>query len=419
MHCTRAMWIPLASALWLASCAAPGGTDVADGGGPPGDGSDTGLVDGGPPDPAKDDGGALDAGATDGGAQDGGQPDAGAARITWLDGGVWSHDDGTTRAYGALRRPAGTAPPYAAVIMSHGTGGSAENVLVGPIADALADAGYVLVSADYTHCNPAGHRHPVDAWLTGAGAFGASTVNLDRMSATIAVLESLGDVDPAQLYAYGFSRGAYVTIRFTGTRPGRLRAGAFASGGYDDDNDRLMTTADKHAMVTPLAMFQGSVDGTTTAQRSWDLKLDLDRRGVPNERYLYEGLGHGDMVRTAVGVPGAIARWFASFSTSAAPEGADRFRVTAPAQGARPLLGQAMSLAVDAAATPGLASVEYAVWTPAVSTPTPVGVGAAPSFSGSWTPQAVGPHLVLATARLTGLDAGVLLSPTAVSVEVE
>ena len=202
-----------------------------------------------------------------------------------LTGESWVYDpgDGGAEIRGILTMPSGNGPAPA-VLISHGKGGSAFGFSL-PKARVFSGWGMVGIGPDYTHAG------------TGATTEeeGYSAENSRRANACLTILNSLEEVDPRRIAAYGNSMGAYLTAGLCGETGSPIRAAAITAGGASGtSNLQLASPAvqEVQGIAAPFLMLHGTADTTVPPQQSATLKGVLDSNGIPNRRVLFEGVGH-------------------------------------------------------------------------------------------------------------------------------
>jgi dienelactone hydrolase len=198
-----------------------------------------------------------------------------------LDGEKWTWKDADRSFSGILLKPAGDGP-FPAVLISHGLGGSAEG-FGRPKAKEMASWGLVCIAPDYTHAGRGGDR----------ATFGASEENLKRAQICLDQLAKLPYVDKARLAAYGNSMGGFLTIGLAAREPERLKAAMITAGGVAPrDGAPAPSEATASKIKVPFLILHGSTDTTVRPEQSARLKELLDAAKTPNERHVWDGVGH-------------------------------------------------------------------------------------------------------------------------------
>jgi dienelactone hydrolase len=249
-----------------------------------------------------------------------------------LDGTRWTYRDGRTTMEGILMKPEGEGP-FPALLVSHGRGGNAQGF--GTVkAREFVKMGFVCIAPTYTHAGPdpaarAGTRGeaPERKGRAAAGGKsgalpagapgspdgpGASDENLRRAARCLDILASLPYVDAGRLAAYGNSMGAFVTVGLSAQQPSRLKAAAITAGGVWGRAGSAAEAQARAARV-PLCILHGSSDTTVPPESSARLKALLDANNVPNERHVFEGIGHNLHQQKADEVNRHIRAWFTRF----------------------------------------------------------------------------------------------------------
>lgn len=204
------------------------------------------------------------------------------------------------------------APPSAAVVVSHGFGGSHEEMV--PVASALVEAGFSVLVYDLRGCGRSG----------GRATYGAREV--EDLSAAVDVLAARPDVDPERIGALGFSMGAATTV-MTAARDRRIKAVASDSGWADVFHwlrpSRLgrwkLRLEELRAGISldslrpervvaqlaprPLLLVHGTADDVVPCSDATSL---FAAARDPKELWLLDGVTHGETITLAA--PGYAAR---------------------------------------------------------------------------------------------------------------
>jgi dipeptidyl aminopeptidase/acylaminoacyl peptidase len=257
-----------------------------------------------------------------------------------LEGTKWTYNDGQLSMEGILIKPDGDGP-FPAILVSHGRGGNAAGF--GAMkASEFVKWGFVCIAPNYTHAGPIGGANAKEAGgrgPRGPGAGqgqkkggdgqnaaaasgkapggtesnptgpGASDENLRRASKCLDILERFPYVDAKRLAAYGNSMGAFVTVGLSAREANRLKAAAITAGGISSRGGAPAESAGSAARV-PLCILHGGSDTTVPPESSVRLKEMLDRNNVPNERHIFEGVGHNLHQEKADEVFRLIKAWF-------------------------------------------------------------------------------------------------------------
>lgn len=237
-----------------------------------------------------------------------------------LDGDRFTYRSGDLEFDGILVKPSGKGP-FPAVLISHGLGGSAES-FGRQKAREMVGWGYVCIAPNYTHQRSAVGRPSATPGLRGNNNFGASEENLNRAVACLDILKSLPEVDADKIFAYGHSMGGFVTIGLAAREPQRLAAAAISGSGIAPRSGFAAPSNDAAEKIrTPLIMFHGSDDTTVRPDQSSALKEVLDRNQVPNERNVYDGVGHPVDQQRSTEMYAKIKAWFARHGESQSARG--------------------------------------------------------------------------------------------------
>jgi dienelactone hydrolase len=189
---------------------------------------------------------------------------------------------------GVLLKPAG-AGPFPAVILSHGSEGSAE-FFASLIAPTMVHWGLVCMAVNYTHATGVPIGAPGDASQPGA-----SSANVLRAHMTYELLRRLGYVDMTRIALHGHSMGAYVDVALAGAYPTDFRVASHDGGGVRPQviiAGPAPTIAQALPIHTPVQIHHGELD--TTVPLSYDQRLDslLTATGVEHALYTYPNEDH-------------------------------------------------------------------------------------------------------------------------------
>ena len=192
---------------------------------------------------------------------------------------------------GILIKPEGRGP-FPGIVLSHGLGGNSQGIARSRGQD-LVRWGFACIATDYTHAGKGDGRRRNIAGVDFSQA-GARPENIRRALACVEILRQQKDVDSHRIAAYGHSMGAFVTIALAAATD-RLAAAAITSGGVMTPQYRAgsaPTTNVAKQVRVPFLILQGAVDNTVPPESSELFKQVLDENKVPNERHVFEGVGH-------------------------------------------------------------------------------------------------------------------------------
>jgi dienelactone hydrolase len=215
---------------------------------------------------------------------------------------------------GILYKPPGPGP-FPAVILSHGSDGSAE-FLGATLAPTMVQWGLVCIGTNYTHSTgvPIGSPGSVSEP-------GASQANLLRAHMTYELLARLGYVDMSRVAAHGHSMGAYVNAALLGAFPNDFRAASATGGGVRPSlivRGPAPSPGQAQTIRTPYQFHHGDAD--TVVPLSYDQRFDslLGANGVDHQFYVYPGADHL-AVRASPVVLQRIHEWYAAHGMFSAP----------------------------------------------------------------------------------------------------
>lgn len=219
-----------------------------------------------------------------------------------LEGDRWTCLADGTPLSGILIKPSGKGP-FPAILINHGLGSNAEQF--GRMkAREFVQWGMVCIATDLTHARP----------QPGAdrSQFGASSENIRRAKACLAILRSLPEVDAKRLCVYGNSMGAFLTVGLAAEVPDQIAAAAISAGGVITQTGFPSPTVEAARKIrTPFIILHGDQDTTVLPENSVRLKEVLDQQKVPNERHAFPGIGHNLHGEKADEVYRLIKAWFA------------------------------------------------------------------------------------------------------------
>ncbi len=246
-----------------------------------------------------------------------------------LNGEQWTCSADGKPLTGVLLRPEGRGP-FPAIILSHGLGGSAQGIALSKGRE-LVKWGFVCIATDYTHAGQGGWRGGGDASRQRPGLAGgpdgvrrgvtevdfsqagARPENIRRALACLEILCQQKDVEVRHIAAYGHSMGAFVTMALAAAAADRLAAAAITSGGVKiaaGSTAAAPTTNVAGVVRVPFLILQGAQDKTVPPESSALFKQVLDQNKVPNERHVFEGVGHNVPTERAAEVNRLMREWF-------------------------------------------------------------------------------------------------------------
>ncbi len=134
--------------------------------------------------------------------------------------------------------PKDTSKPLAVVFLFHGYGDSASNFRnFGPSPDADPDFPFVLITPDDTGLQPFSTPQGLD-WALFSGKAADENLEGAFFEEAVGCLGATSTVDPARIYAMGFSAGAILTNMLTSRYQGKLAATLAFSGAWFSDPEQ-------------------------------------------------------------------------------------------------------------------------------------------------------------------------------------
>jgi dipeptidyl aminopeptidase/acylaminoacyl peptidase len=197
----------------------------------------------------------------------------------------WSYNpgDGGGVITGILSKPS-TNGPLPAILISHGKGGSAIGFAL-PKAREMTNWGAACIGPDYTHISNT-NAPENEGWCPE---------NSRRARACLTILKSLGYVDTNRIAAYGNSMGAFLTAGLCGAISNQIKVAAITAGGTSGTSDTdyaAPATQEVTEITAPFLMLHGATDTTVPPAQSATLQAILTSNGVPNDRIIFDGIGH-------------------------------------------------------------------------------------------------------------------------------
>jgi dienelactone hydrolase len=214
---------------------------------------------------------------------------------------------------GVLLRPESNGS-FPAVILSHGLGGNAQMIAVARGRE-MVKWGMICIATDYTHAGKSGGGRAGRGEVVFSTA-GARPENIRRALACLEILRQQNDVDPRRIAAYGHSMGAFVTIALTAAASDKIAAAAITAGGVVTDQYRAASAPPTQMAAqvrVPFLILQGATDTTVTPESSERFKQVLDGNKVPNERHVFEGVGHNLPGERTAEVNRLMREWFTRY----------------------------------------------------------------------------------------------------------
>ena len=227
-------------------------------------------------------------------------------------GAKWTYSETGSIHYqleGVLYKPAGSGP-FPAVLISHGTGGSALSYS-SSIAKKIVSWGYVCIAVNYTHASSSVPCGAPGSCIEADGEWGASGNNLLRAMKTREILISMAYVDSTRLAATGHSRGAFVTTYIAGNYPNSFNAFAHTAGGVNTGAEPSAATASR--ITRPYLIQHGDADNVVPIERDYTLRDLLNARSVTNTMYVYTGYTHAQISNDSMMLV-RMKQWFDQYA---------------------------------------------------------------------------------------------------------
>jgi dienelactone hydrolase len=234
-----------------------------------------------------------------------------------LNGEHWTCTSDGKPFSGVLLKPEGKGP-FPGIVLSHGLGGNAQGIALNKGRE-MVKWGFACIATDYTHAGKgADGRASAREALAGVdfSQAGARPENIRRALACLEILRQQKEVDPRRIAAYGHSMGAFVTIALAAAASDKLAAAAITSGGVIAPEYRAASapTTNLAAQVrVPFLILQGAQDKTVPPASSEVFKHVLDRNNVPNQRRVFDGVGHNVPTEQADEVNRLMREWFTKY----------------------------------------------------------------------------------------------------------
>ena len=224
----------------------------------------------------------------------------------------------STTLQGIVVKPPGSGP-FAAVVVSHGGGGTAAGFGMTKAQQWFGPSGYLVIAPEYTHAGST-------ATCSAAGDCAGSPENVKRATRSLDILESsqlaqtIGPVVRTdRLFLYGNSMGAGVTLETAEAVGCRVTAAAITAGGLLP-NLAPSGEAGLARVESPLIHLHGRLDTTVSPSSAEALSAGLARYDrvhqlvwFPNARHEV----HSDPATTTV-CRDFIRAWFDTYREDAA-----------------------------------------------------------------------------------------------------
>lgn len=171
-----------------------------------------------------------------------------------------------------------------AVVMIHENRGLNEHIKM--MADTLASEGYVVLAVDLFNGQVASNQE--DAGLLSGNVRENPTEALANLRTAVRYLASLENVNASQISSLGWCFGGQQSLQLAlNTEPEYPLASTVIYYG------RLVTDPEVLSKITwPVLGIFGDQDDSISVENVTNFKAALDSIGVPNEIYIYEGVGH-------------------------------------------------------------------------------------------------------------------------------
>ena len=178
--------------------------------------------------------------------------------------------------------PVGSKLP--AVVMIHENRGLNEHIKM--MADTLAKEGYVVLAVDLFNGQVASNQE--DAGQLSGAVRENPTEAIANLRAAVRFLASLDNVNASQISSLGWCFGGQQSLQLAlNTEPKYpLSSTIIYYGGLVSDPDELSK------IKWPVLGIFGDQDDSIPVVNVTNFKATLDSIGIPNEIYVYEGVGH-------------------------------------------------------------------------------------------------------------------------------
>lgn len=177
-----------------------------------------------------------------------------------------------------------TSNKLPAVVMIHENRGLNEHIKM--MADTLANEGYVVLAVDLFNGQVASNQE--DAGLLSGTVRENPTEALANLRTALRYLASLENVNASQISSLGWCFGGQQSLQLAlNTEPEYPLSSTVIYYG------RLVTDPEVLSKINwPVLGIFGDQDDSISVENLTNFKAALDSIGVPNEIYIYEGVGH-------------------------------------------------------------------------------------------------------------------------------
>jgi carboxymethylenebutenolidase len=171
-----------------------------------------------------------------------------------------------------------------AVVMIHENRGLNEHIKM--MADTLAKEGYVVLAVDLFNGQVASNQQ--DAGLLSDAVRENPTEAIANLRAAVRYLASLENVNPSQISSLGWCFGGQQSLQLAlNTEPKYPLSSTVIYYG------RLVSDPDELSKIKwPVLGIFGDQDDSIPVENVTNFKAALDSIGIPNEIYVYKGVGH-------------------------------------------------------------------------------------------------------------------------------
>ena len=171
-----------------------------------------------------------------------------------------------------------------AVVMIHENRGLNEHIKM--MADTLAKEGYVVLAVDLFNGQVASNQE--DAGQLSGAVRENPTEAIANLRAAVRYLASLDNVNASQISSLGWCFGGQQSLQLAlNTEPKYPLSSTIIYYG------RLVSDPDELSKIKwPVLGIFGDQDDSIPVENVTNFKVALDSLGIPNEIYVYEGVGH-------------------------------------------------------------------------------------------------------------------------------